>query len=1609
MEEAPLERRNGCKRARRATAVSMAMRAVLVVLLAAPHVPACEALKLASIEERGHLGVGLLRAVEVVRGRYERAWALVSAAEPTAEDLDTALELLQANAEQWESLEPAVKLWTERENEATRHSSSGRDGGSSKAAESKQTKSNKHASEHHHRSSTGAAEPADSKEDRAPGAPGASDTTSRIYEEAASLLAHNRAVLGQALARSGRADRGIAELEVACPEILEYQQNAQGRRDSKSWLHCYANLADMYKTERRFEEASSLLARMPWLPSPQGTTTAGDESAPPSPSGASPAAGDGDDGSSSNSKILAVPLGTAQAVPGSSESTENGSGAEETATGESESLTSSPSDQNQGDETAGDLVGELAVTTATRPSSSQDWLNSRVMAAEEVLAAVRSGLLSVAASPEQTTGGGGESATATVSDVPTMVVGAPGHADILREASHYLSAIKGVAAQGWAYVDNELHRMERHPAQAVKPGFQSRREVIHTFRYLLMKARQYASENQSQSSRTMASGAASSQAGSGSGSRWRRKDRQAASSLCLLFSTGGRKASTSSKAPRKGSAARGKSSPRSDGDSSSSDNDGVLTLFIGAGIALLVAAVSSGGGKGQGRRREAERQRTATRAAKTVGSYVEPPQRTAVAALAFHLWGNLKRSGLAVSSHAITTANLSRTLLFTAWASFFERIRAARDSSARSSRAIGGGKATTSSFKKTAGGAQGTSNHKQRSKKNVKKPAAAPARLLVRGDTAMVTPPASPPAAAAGAKPKFAAVAAADVVVVSAPAETLGAGATGPTENKKEKAMALSEKFVKTAAKAAGPPGDGPASGRAAAAAADPVTLVATAAVQAAAEKSAGVPFPDVMTAEQVQAMVEEDERAWEQARLSEKLHSRAATAAASAAAAAAAPVASPSSAAAAAPTAVEAEVEDAAGAGWSEVGGASSRGRAGAGGARGRVLSIRNVRAAAQAARTSSPGSDPATTTSASSSDSSEGCKEKSSHAQALATRGGSRVSARAVKGTARGSTIPRAGTKPAWGGAPPQARGGALRVEQARRSTAARDPDQANARSARAPHPSRIAPRVNAAPHTAPASGKERSVAGVAQKVSAGRGVDRGPVPKPPSAPAAPAIRAQIADGSLRQQPPSAVSTSEGAENEAGARTVEIETPQESSVQPAAWTNTPSHPLGMQPEPAPLPPASEPPCPPPQHQQHWQRQQQREQHQQRQHQQHHHQQQPQHHHQHQQQHQHQHFFHQQEPPLMAMSAAPVPHPHDASHHYPPLSSLPPQAHHHGQAPPQQQQQHEAMMPQQYIPPSEEAFPPPSTLMPVPSAANAAASSTPAMAFPMHPAHVAALPPSPGGGLVAQVHPHFHARDGSFDSPGSGGVGFSPDAAVLAPSQAMVLPPPYEQQQPGRFSPPTLQVAPVEEAGVGSGGVMSPMYGQQGPGPTSGGGFLPNGAVGGGSDGGEAFEALMNALRWQVEYYFSADNLVTDSYLRGLMDPEGFVAVSKIIVFNRVRSMTGDPTLLVAAMRRSSELEILEQDHSGETRVRTKHSPLHWTREQLPPAPQEEQHPHQEHYEQEEDQVVAVAEEGEEEEEEEEEEEHHITFGNVAEVIGRDDSLPISVPVERDQAGSRD
>lgn len=55
--------------------------------------------------------------------------------------------------------------------------------------------------------------------------------------------------------------------------------------------------------------------------------------------------------------------------------------------------------------------------------------------------------------------------------------------------------------------------------------------------------------------------------------------------------------------------------------------------------------------------------------------------------------------------------------------------------------------------------------------------------------------------------------------------------------------------------------------------------------------------------------------------------------------------------------------------------------------------------------------------------------------------------------------------------------------------------------------------------------------------------------------------------------------------------------------------------------------------------------------------------------------------------------------------------------------------------------------------------------------------------------------------------------------------------------------------------------------------------------------------KSLLQAIRRQVEYYFSKDNLVKDTYLRSKMDSDtGFVPISFLATFKRLASLTQDP-----------------------------------------------------------------------------------------------------------------
>lgn len=60
-----------------------------------------------------------------------------------------------------------------------------------------------------------------------------------------------------------------------------------------------------------------------------------------------------------------------------------------------------------------------------------------------------------------------------------------------------------------------------------------------------------------------------------------------------------------------------------------------------------------------------------------------------------------------------------------------------------------------------------------------------------------------------------------------------------------------------------------------------------------------------------------------------------------------------------------------------------------------------------------------------------------------------------------------------------------------------------------------------------------------------------------------------------------------------------------------------------------------------------------------------------------------------------------------------------------------------------------------------------------------------------------------------------------------------------------------------------------------------------------------------------QVEYYFSDSNLDHDNFLKSLMDEHGWVPISKVADFNRLKKMTTDIQLIVEALANSSLLEV--------------------------------------------------------------------------------------------------
>ncbi|KAI9081612.1 hypothetical protein K1719_036498 [Acacia pycnantha] len=68
--------------------------------------------------------------------------------------------------------------------------------------------------------------------------------------------------------------------------------------------------------------------------------------------------------------------------------------------------------------------------------------------------------------------------------------------------------------------------------------------------------------------------------------------------------------------------------------------------------------------------------------------------------------------------------------------------------------------------------------------------------------------------------------------------------------------------------------------------------------------------------------------------------------------------------------------------------------------------------------------------------------------------------------------------------------------------------------------------------------------------------------------------------------------------------------------------------------------------------------------------------------------------------------------------------------------------------------------------------------------------------------------------------------------------------------------------------------------------------------------------ELYHNIVR-QIEYYFSEENLVTDTYLKNKMDQYGWVDVHVIAEFRRIKALTDDIRHILEALVFSSAIQV--------------------------------------------------------------------------------------------------
>ncbi|XP_031620917.1 la-related protein 1-like isoform X2 [Contarinia nasturtii] len=99
---------------------------------------------------------------------------------------------------------------------------------------------------------------------------------------------------------------------------------------------------------------------------------------------------------------------------------------------------------------------------------------------------------------------------------------------------------------------------------------------------------------------------------------------------------------------------------------------------------------------------------------------------------------------------------------------------------------------------------------------------------------------------------------------------------------------------------------------------------------------------------------------------------------------------------------------------------------------------------------------------------------------------------------------------------------------------------------------------------------------------------------------------------------------------------------------------------------------------------------------------------------------------------------------------------------------------------------------------------------------------------------------------------------------------------------------------------------------------------------------------SLKEAIRKQIEYYFSDENLQRDFFIRRKMDAEGYLPITLIASFHRIQALSSDIQVVLTAVQESDQLEVFKN-----FKVRTKNDPTKWPIKNIPG---EENHSHNHH-----------------------------------------------------------